>query len=154
MQRRCHRIVKVGPDCISTSFGVKSVTAGTSLCVGVCVYQCVWSWPVQRSWLLKGQSVSVSPADSTLLSPVCGNCASAWLCVCMRAYLCACRWKCVCVTEGEESWKVSASADLLQTPPALPRQLPVARSRSGYTQELPLGQLHDPWPQRYHPLLV
>lgn len=66
--------------------------------------------------------------------PVCGDRAGA--CFCVWAHTCVlCFWTCVCVIEGGESWKVSwvsVSVDFLQTPPALPWQLPVARSRPGY----------------------
>lgn len=60
-----------------------------------------------------------------------------YVCVCMHTCV-LCLWTCVqaCqfAIEGEESWKilVSVSVDVLQTPSALQRLLPVARTNSGY----------------------
>lgn len=116
---------------------------------------CVWSWRIQRSWLLKGQSACVSPADSTLLSPdcvsVCGDCFlffflslsppplpfRVWVHACIlvcsvSAHVRKLAW---CAIQAETSWKglwAPVSVDLLQTPPALPQLLPVARSTPGY----------------------
>lgn len=125
------------------------------ICVWLLVHQCVWSWPVQWSWLLKGQSVFASPADSTRLSPLSVRlraCMCEWSKHAFVHLMCVAVWECsvsehVCelISLWGESWKVSESqesGDLLQAPSILLWQLPVARSR--LELHVNLGQL-DPW---------
>lgn len=109
------------------------------LCASVCVVlTCPEILAVERPKCLCLSSWLHSAVAWQCVS-VCGDCAGACFYVCGAHTCVLCFWTCVqarlCVIEGRESWKVSrvsVSVDLLQTPPALPWQLPVARSRPGY----------------------
>lgn len=140
--------------------------------MSVCFTMCVWSWPVQRSWLLKGQSVCVSPADSTLLSPdcvsVCGNCflffspplsfsptpipcVSACVHTCVLCFCTCARARLVCDTGGDEL-KRSLSPRVSRSPADTSSSAAAASCRpvhSWLCRELPPGRLHDPWPRWY-----
>lgn len=128
----------------------KYVTLFLLLCVCVCEHQCVWSWPVHWSWLLKGQSVSVSPADSTLLSPVCGLYTSTFVSIDVCVYMCLCTESHValCALVSEHVCTLVREAEkpesLCQLMSCRHVQRSVANSR--LRLDLNWGQLGDPSP--------
>ncbi len=138
-------VANFGGNCVAVVLGgcwpYRDKCVSSCVCVSVCLTVCgpdlsrdpgCWKAKVSLSLQLTPLCCRLSVCVRLCVGFVQAHVLfSPFVCVCMCAYLHALLLS-MCASPSVIEGEVSVSVDVLQTPPASPWQLPVARSRPGY----------------------